>query len=115
MYKIDVLGQEYTISIVSESEDPKLKANNGYCDCSTYEIVICNSDDLVGDIDAVKDMKAFIKQVTRHEIIHAFLCESGLQACSCATNCWAYNEEMIDWFAIQSPKIIKAFKDAKCI
>lgn len=115
MYKIDVLGQEYTISIVSESEDPKLKVNNGYCDCSTHEIVICDSEDLTGDVNAVKDMTVFIKQVMRHEIIHAFLCESGLQACSHNTDCWAYNEEMIDWFAIQSSKIIKAFKDAKCI
>ena len=115
MCKIDVLGQEYTISIVSESEDPKLEANNGYCDCSAHEIVICNSDDFAEDVYALKDMKAYIKKVTRHEIIHAFLCESGLQGCSSATNCWAYNEEMIDWFAIQSPKIIKAFKDAKCI
>ena len=115
MYKINVLGQEYTISIVPESEDPKLKVNNGYCDCSTHEIVICDSEDLTGDVNAVKDMTAFIKQVTRHEIIHAFLCESGLQACSHNINCWAYDEEMIDWFAIQAPKIIKAFKDAECV
>lgn len=115
MYKIDVLGQEYTISIMSETENPKLKDRDGYCDFSVHEIVVCSGDDHADDVDAQKDLKAYFKQVTRHEIIHAFLAESGLQGCSGATNCWAYNEEMIDWFAIQSPKIIKAFKDAKCI
>ena len=32
----------------------------------------------------------------------------------CSFNCkaWAQNEEMVDWFAIQSPKIFRAFREA---
>ena len=42
------------------------------------------------------------KKNLRHEIVHAFLFESGL-----AENSeWAYNEEMVDWIAKQGPKII---------
>ena len=44
----------------------------------------------------------------RHEIIHAFLCESGLAE----NSTWAQEEEMVDWFAKQAPKLIKAWKEA---
>ena len=47
----------------------------------------------------------------RHEIIHAFLNESGLSDSSNSVEAWAKNEEMVDWFAIQSPKIFKVFQD----
>ena len=28
---------------------------------------------------------------------------------------WAKNEEMVDWFALQLPKIIKVYKELKCL
>lgn len=28
---------------------------------------------------------------------------------------WAKNEEMIDWLAFQTPKIYRAFREAKCL
>ena len=43
-----------------------------------------------------------------HEIIHCYLEESGLGDNSGVYNYgWAVNEEMVDWFAIQWPKIAK--------
>lgn len=36
--------------------------------------------------------------------------ESGLWADSNHSENWATNEEMIDWYAIQSPKIHKVFE-----
>ena len=30
------------------------------------------------------------------------------------SKCWAKNEEMIDWMAIQIPKIQRAYKEAYC-
>lgn len=65
-------------------------------------------------IDSVKDLVAYQNKVLRHEIIHAFLYESGLWQDSYGSKCWAQNEEMVDWFAIQEPKIHKAFKEAGC-
>ena len=56
------------------------------------------------------------KETLRHEIIHAFLFESGLQSSSAVLETgWACNEEMIDYFAIQSPKIFEAFKEVDCL
>lgn len=65
----------------------------------------------------MKDCKVNVLGTTykirfRHEIMHAFLYESGLDGQSCNVDCWAKNEEMIDWFALQSKKIFKAFKKA---
>ena len=61
-------------------------------------------------IGAKKDLKNYQRQVIRHEILHAFLYESGLEG-----NSWAINEEMVDWLAIQFPKIEKAFREVGCI
>lgn len=51
------------------------------------------------------------KRVLRHEIIHAFFNESGLSDDSNNVTAWAKNEEMVDWFAIQSPKVFKVFQE----
>ena len=56
------------------------------------------------DVDAKGNLEDFKKSVKRHELIHAFLYESGLDSCS-----WAYNEEIVDWLAIQWHKINAAF------
>jgi hypothetical protein len=37
--------------------------------------------------------------------------ESGLNASSNSVEGWARNEEMVDWFAIQMPKLIKTFRE----
>ena len=47
----------------------------------------------------------------RHEIVHAFLNESGLSDSSNQYNGgWAKNEEMVDWLAIQWHKIDEVYK-----
>ena len=56
------------------------------------------------------------KGILRHELIHAFLSESGLSYSSLNySSGWAKNEEMVDFFAIQFPKIAKVFKELKII
>jgi hypothetical protein len=39
------------------------------------------------------------------------MAESGLDGNGNSCDCWELNEEMVDWFAIQSPKIFKVFKE----
>lgn len=63
-----------------------------------------------GEMRQKKNLPAYKKSVIRHEIIHAFLYESGLDSCS-----WAANEEMVDFFAMQFPKLLQIFKEADCI
>ena len=117
--KIDVLGTKYTIKRVDSGRDEYMDKMRygGYCDGGKKLIVILNLkttpewEDEAEDI--IKDME---KTTLRHELIHAFLNESGLQWNAFAPEAaWAKNEEMVDWFAIQMPKMLKAFKAADCL
>jgi hypothetical protein len=105
---VNILGTPYKITFTDPEKDPKLMGSNGYCDSSIKEI---NVDDFEPDINTVNNPNVFKRKVVRHEIIHAFLNESGLDNSSD----WARNEEMIDFFAIQFEKIYKAFKDADAL
>lgn len=116
---ISILGTDYTIIEKTYSEDPSFYAKGlcGYCDYRKHLIVICDPKSYPGwDPKETKSIKEERNVTLRHEIFHAFLSESGLnEAALPSPGAWSKNEEMIDWFAIQSPKIFKAYKDAKCI
>lgn len=107
--KLSVLGEEWTLLEGTELEFPALKEDlDGYTDMSTRTIVIDSMELSEGDPTAKGNLKAYKQAVTRHEIIHAFLEESGLSINT--RDEWARNEEMVDWFALQIPKLVKAFK-----
>lgn len=58
-----------------------------------------------------REQESYRKRVLRHEIMHAFLNESGLSESSNQHDgAWAKNEEMVDWYAIQSPKIFAVYQ-----
>ena len=110
---INILGIEYTINLVdkfpehmSEFEDSADGLFNGL----NREIFIHTRNSQQDLTESGK--KHGIKRSLRHEIIHAFLFESGLGSNSLNHySAWAENEEMVDWFAIQLPKIFKVFQE----
>ena len=109
--KVNILGAVYTIKYnVPEEQMPE--DSDGVMDYSIKTIKIA---ELVQDKDTVVDLQKYRNQVVRHEILHAFLYESGLWSNSNEFESWALNEEMVDWFAIQFPKIFNAFKEAECL
>lgn len=106
--EVNILGTEYDLLEVPKKDDPVLVNNDGYCDTSVKKMV---TDEMKEKEPGMKeDLSYCQKQVKRHEIIHAFLFESGLDTC-CEWIC----EEMVDWMAIQFPKIQKAFLEADCL
>lgn len=106
--KINILGTDYTIlNDVEETDDTRIKNNLGFTDISVKEIYIAK---LYEDKDGITDLEKILNKVKRHEIIHAFLYESGINGSSNKSGSWAENEEMVDWFAIQSPKIYEIYK-----
>lgn len=105
--KFNILGSEWTLKLCTVEENPKLKECDGYTDFTVREIAVDNSKG--NDLNSLIDMNVYIKKVIRHELIHAFLVECGLRECS--TNGWATNEEMVDFFAYQFPKLDKLFSD----
>lgn len=111
MTRINVLGTEYTLKVCSEDEEPRLSGCDGLCDETTKELLVENYSKDRDDPHCKSNLPVQINKVKRHEIIHAFLFESGL-----AENSeWAQIEEMVDFFAIQSPKLFEAFKAADVI
>ena len=112
MRKIKILGIEYKIIFTNDNEEIRLKENWGITDFHTKEIYI--HDDIEKETEtSCKNLVDFKNKVLRHEILHAFLYESGLRENSFNCNAWAENEEMVDWFAIQFPKILKVYKELK--
>ena len=109
--KVNILGTEYRITVLKESECPALKNANGFMDSSVKQIVVDDFSCCLNDPTRKAGLDSFQKKVIRHEIIHAFLAESGLEGNGLTVESWADNEEMVDWFAIQSPKIYKVFAE----
>lgn len=109
--KVSVLGQDYSIFYVEKKKatDPKFSGSDGYTEVETKEIFIEKElfDDSEKDSLTVKDLPRLGRRVIRHEIIHAFMEESGLNE----SNGWVHNEECVDWIAKQFPKMLKAFRE----
>lgn len=107
LFSVNILGTDYEVFESNKKEDKLLKSADGYCDHTEHKCII---DELVPNAKSVGNMDAYRQKLIRHELIHAFLFESGLGAES-----WGTNEEMVDWIAFQFPKMLEAFKWASAI
>lgn len=105
MKQVNVLGTIYTVKTESEMNDPKLKECDGYCDDT---LKLCVVADFIPDTMSKSNLDDYKNKVVRHELIHAFLFESGLAEMSA-------DETFVDWIASQFPKLLKVFEDANCI
>ena len=116
---IKILGTKYTIHMkVSENKDHGLENRFGYCSFKGKRIVIADLNTIKSwesETDSAKSRQYC--ETLRHELIHAYLAESGLWASSLQydESGWAMNEEMIDWIAIQFPKMYKTFSEVGCL
>lgn len=108
---VDILGTEYEVSFQSVEQNQKLEKVMGYCEQYSKKIVVGDFEDVKKDPMCVENLEELQKKVLRHEIIHAFFGESGLRSCSE----YAEDEELVDWIAIQFPKILKAFNEVNAL
>lgn len=97
MYSIATLENSWKVEFSKEKDDPELTNADGYTSTKNGERRIVIKED--GYLS--KEL------VLRHELIHAFLFETGLGFCSE----WATNEEMVDWFARNWTKINKLMEN----
>lgn len=108
---VNILGSEWKIVFRKISEDKTLEDAEGYASMSSNTIVIRSEN-----LENAENFERYQKRVLRHELIHAFLQESGLAQNSIEdAGAWARNEEMVDWFAHQSPKIFKVFSELELL
>lgn len=107
--KINILGTEYEIRKLSESEYPKLRLAeaNGLAELYSKELII-NKDMNPNSGKEYANFEEFENKVIRHEIVHAFFHESGLID-------YCADEDLVNWISLQSPKLMKAFQEAGCL
>lgn len=107
--KINILGTNYEIRKVSEKEYPKLSIMNanGLAELYSKELII-NAEMNPNSGQEFANFKGFENKVVRHEIIHAFFHESGLDD-------YTTDEDLVNWIALQFPKMLKVFQEADCI
>ena len=100
---INILGQPYKLIFETEKENPKLGCGDGYCDWTSKTIVVDKSIlERAYKRKSLDNIDSYFAKVIRHEIIHAFLFESGLERAS-------HNEQCVDWFAMQWDKVNDVF------
>ena len=101
---INILGTDYEVVTQTEEENPKLRDANGLCEIYSHKIVL---NEIKEELNCYENLEAYKHKVIRHELIHAFFAESGLR-----NNCeYAENEELVDWIAIQLPKMVKVMSE----
>ncbi len=104
--KVNVLGTEYIIKV--DSDYLKENGADGVCKSYDKEIVIRENADFLCPNDKAETKELRKKEVIRHELIHAFFDESGL-------NDYSQNEQLVDWLASQFPKMLQAFKEVDAL
>lgn len=98
---VNILGTEYTI----EDDESLIKTQcDGLHEEYTKRISMRNLSDMLTDNDNEETKKKRYDEVARHEVMHAFFIESGLED-------YCANEQLVNWFAIQSPKIFKVLRE----
>lgn len=100
--KVNILGTEYKITL-KELKDSDV---DGFTDYTEKAIVI-RSD----NYNEVGNFEWLQKKQLRHELIHAFMAESGLQANWEHIQKFGHDETTVDWIAIQYPNMFKIFQE----
>ena len=102
--KVNILGTEYDVKLLDDRDETmKAMSCGGYTDYSVKKIRVL---DVTKNTDSgqQEDTERYQKLILRHELIHAFLYESGVDF-----RMQFHNEEMVDWLAMQFSKISEVF------
>lgn len=92
---LNILGTPYDYIETHNQYDTKLEHQNGVTNYDKKYIVI----------DMTNESKEDIERIKRHEILHAFIREAGLEELN--------TETYIDFLACQMPKLQKLFKEVE--
>lgn len=102
--KVNILGTEYDVKLLDDRDETmKAMSCDGYTDCSVKKIRVLDVTKNT-DLSQQEDREKYQNLILRHELIHAFLYESGIDF-----KMQFHNEKMVDWLAMQFPKISEVF------
>lgn len=96
--KISVLGQTYEVS--TACDELNKTAKDGLCYEYDKRIEVRPSKFMLNDTDSKELKEKRYEEVVRHELVHAFFLESGLDN-------YSMDETLVNWLAMQIPKINK--------
>ena len=97
--KISVLGQIYEVN--TACDELNKTAKDGLCYEYDKRIEVRPSEFMLNDADSKELKEKRYEEVVRHELVHAFFSESGLDN-------YSMDETLVNWLAMQIPKINKA-------
>lgn len=114
---VNILGTKYSITMYSDDlfsrcTNTEIGECGGICNSFLKEIYIAERDT---EQERKSTRAEMVKLSLRHEIVHAFLFESGMDENSNPSEAWGTNEEMVEWFSTQGPKIYQAWREANAI
>lgn len=98
---VNILGTEYSIKVDNALEKTSC---DGLCNEYDKSITIRSVGVMLCDDDSAETKKKRYNEVLRHEVIHAFFSEAGLDD-------YSSNEQLVNWIAIQFPKILSIFQE----
>lgn len=101
MGSVNILGTDYLVETDTSLNDGE---KDGLCYPYSKKITTRDKGGVLDEFATDEEKEIRLQEVKRHEIIHAFFHESGLDE-------YCENEQLVDWFAIQSPKIFKVFQE----
>ena len=104
----DKYGAFYASKEWRNLRDAKFADANGLCEMYSHKIVLRNIKE---EPECFENLEAFKRKVIRHEVVHAFFAESGLRN----NSEYAENEELVDWIAIQFPKMLKVMGELEVL
>lgn len=108
MKKVNILGTDYTIrEVMNKTEDVRLDLldANAVCEPYTKEIIL---KDIPNDVRYVNDLESYKKKVLRHELVHAFLHESGLSS-------YESDELLVEWIAQKMQQMADVMINLDCL
>lgn len=102
MNKVNILGTDYEIVVDKSDENPKLRNADAYAELFSKKIIVSRfgHDELT-----VENLEESVREIVRHEIVHAFFHESGLSG-------YCHDEVLVEWIAKQLPKLYVACETA---
>ena len=102
---INILGTNYRFVVDSKSLEPD---TDGLCGYYNKQITIRRVIDIFDNTAKFEEKKLRFNEIMRHEIVHAFLDESGLDN-------YSSDEVLVQWMAAQLPKMFEVMKECECI
>ena len=98
---VNILGTEYMIEV--DTEITKENADGFYYPYSN-RIKVRPPENMLDEDNTQEEKERCFKEVLFHECVHAYFRESGLYG-------YMQDEVLVDWIAVQFPKMAKTFQE----